>query len=693
MSDVEQPTAQDHTPESDRPPPQDWSGLRWLVVGTAVGVTGGATAGLADLLVQMLPVLGLMTPSLWLEAASFHIISHTVAWTLACVLICAAIWLPARLSAVIRSMLAPTPLALAAFGCGLAVVILWPQTARTPSLGGAVLIWLVATIAVGWAFSRLRATAPARWAFQAGRVAACIAVVLMIASIVVQWRSRSRVHAAEGFWPVAASQPTTTPSRKPPNVVLVVFDTLRVDRLGCYGYDRPTSPHIDAFAADSVLFKRAVSPGIWTVPSHASMFTGLHGSQHGMSWADAYLPERFATLAEVLKGRDYDTLGLSNNPHVSPTNNYHQGFDRFEDPSRLEHTARGWLYLFIRMVVYQDSPLGPWFGRWYLNRAGGRVTHRLADRWLADRDSDKPFFLFINYMEPHRPCEPTRAHRRAFVDDDDLARSYKLDQSGQAVYRYMLAGAPIYSPRDMAILSDLYDARVRELDDFFADLMRTLDEHADLDNTLIILTSDHGENLGDHGMLDHQYCIYNTLIHVPLIVRYPPAWQPQQTDAVVQTLDIFPTVLRAVGAQVKQTKPLFARSLEAALAEDDATPPRTAYAEYLLAPSWPFLLIKPYHPDFNSEPWKVSYRAVVTDRWKLIVPSEGDRELYDWQAEPGEESDLADRHSVDASRLHQRLKGWLGSFNPIEPGGPSDRPPGPINVDRRARLRDLGYLR
>ena len=258
--------------------------------------------------------------------------------------------------------------------------------------------------------------------------------------------------------------------------------------------------------------------------------------------------------------------------------------------------------------------------------------------------------------------------------------------------QHTLMGGQTYSARDIAILSDLYDARVRELDDRFAKLMGVLSAALDLDQTIVILTSDHGENLGEHALLGHQYCIYDTLLHVPLIVRWPGAVKPGRADRRVQTSDIFPSVLRWVGAGRTTSSELPGRCLVGDPAPATKPADELAVAEYLCPPSWPIRLVQQRHPSVDVSRWLTRFHAVYHGRWKLIVGSDRRTELYDRLADPGERQDLTLKHHRKVVRLERKLAKWIRSFKRFDPNR-SGRPPRPrIDPDRARRLRELGYV-
>ncbi len=702
MPDEAPPEEPHEMPVTEPGPREDPARQSWLGAAAIVGLVCGMLAGLVEPVHRMWAVRGLMTARLWAEAFSFSVLTHTAAWLAGCGITCLLGRVAAGRSAWWRRRILPGPLALATFLIGLTVVVAWGEAALRAisftkgltGVMGSTLAGLALLVPVAWVCTWFRRTWPGRRVAGAARVAVWPAIALVVASGVFQWATRSRVQSPEGFWTSASSQPASRPGGGgPPDVVLIVLDTLRADRLGCYGYGRPTTPHIDAFAADAVQFQRAISPGVWTEPAHASIFTGLFRSQHGVGWNRIWLDDRFITLAEILRDRGYQTIAVSNNPNVSPGTNLTQGFDTFAEPPRLSFTTRCCLYTFIKQVWAREEALGALLGRWFVYDPGGHATTPVIAQHLRRRDPNRPLFLFVNYMEPHLPYEPRRAYRTAFVDAGDLAHSYRVDQNLDTVFQYNLVRKSIYGARDLKILSDLYDARVREMDDHFADLIRVLYAEVDLDDTLVILTSDHGESLGNHELMGHQFCIYNTLIHVPLIIRWPRVLRPQRVDRVVQTSDLFPTVSAWAGAKPSQSAKVLARPLGEALQSTADSVYRTAVAEYLHPPSWAFKIARQHDPTFDHTPWMVAFRTIVDQKWKLIHRSDQRMELYDLSNDPAEEQDRFRSHRTQADRLQRLYRNWRRSFEPFDPNHFTGPPTGHrLTDEQRRQLRDLGYV-
>jgi len=397
-------------------------------------------------------------------------------------------------------------------------------------------------------------------------------------------------------------------------------------------------------------------------------------------------------LAEILRDHGYQTIALSNNPHVSPGTNLTQGFQRYREPFRLSFTIRNRVYQFVKQVCVKEGPLGRVLGRWFPYEAGGRATTPLVADVLRRRDRSRPFLLFINYMESHWPYDPTGAYRKSFVQPDDLAHSYGIEQSVLSLYTYMLRAKSDYTPRDVKILSDLYDARVRELDDHFAALIRVLAAEVDLDDTLIILTSDHGENLGEHHMLGHSFSIHNTLLYVPLIIRWPRALRPQRVDRIVETSDLFPTIIGWAGAQPVQSGKVMARSLAEAMQSTPQSDGRSAFAEYLYPPVWALRSVQRHDPTFNPRSWMVAFRAVIGQRWKLILRTDRRAELYDLSTDPGEQRNLIGMNPAEARRLQEQIADWSRSFKHFDPNEATGLGRHRLTNEQKRRLRDIGYV-
>jgi arylsulfatase A-like enzyme len=312
---------------------------------------------------------------------------------------------------------------------------------------------------------------------------------------------------------------------RPPNILLIVMDAARADHLSAYGYGRPTTPNLDRMAAEGLLFTRAVSSSSWTVPAHASLFTGLLPYENGAHARHTWLIERFPTLAQLLKRKGYRTAGFSNNPMVDERENLSRGFDAFT-------------------AVWADStrvtPRRP---------HNTEYTNALVRGFLEARD-DKgaPFFIFINYMDAHSPYEPPEPFRSRFLDAGGYSAA-RVDSASH--YPALVNGGELrLAPEDYRALSDLYDGGLAYLDSKIGELLDYLRQRDLYDNTLVIVLGDHGEMFGEHGMLTHGLLLYRNLVRIPLIVRCPRLIpEPGVREDLVSITDIFHTLVRITGAE------------------------------------------------------------------------------------------------------------------------------------------------
>ena len=335
-----------------------------------------------------------------------------------------------------------------------------------------------------------------------------------------------------------------TPKR--PNVLWIVWDTVRADRTSLYGHSTATTPKLDEWAKGARIFDNVVSAASSTTPSHASMFTGLLPTQHGANNEHRWLEDRYATLAEILKEADYSTYLWAANPHISNQENFQQGFDHEAHPWDPKHRERAIEIVRAKMEGDRTSEIGSErrsgkFPPWAIKAAGELAEVDLL-QWLDGLEAGTPYFAFVNYMEAHRPFIPNREARERVMPPEMVDRSYRVDRSWIPMWTYTF-GLSEYSEAELELMARTYDATLTELDDLFAHLLESLEARGQLENTAIILTADHGEHLGEQHMLDHQFSLYAPVINVPLVIRYPARIEPGRDARPVMNFDIFPTVL------------------------------------------------------------------------------------------------------------------------------------------------------
>lgn len=473
----------------------------------------------------------------------------------------------------------------------------------------------------------------------------------------------------------------------PPNILWVVWDTTRADRLSLYGYPKPTTPNLDVWAKDATVFENCVSTAGSTVPSHASMFTGLLPSEHGTHNGHQWLDDSHRTIAEILRDRGYQTFLYSANPHISRAENFQQGFQTAEHPWDAKYRQEA-----LRIVRDKVSPQDrsselaekvrrASVGNWDI-KASGELAQRATLEWLQKRDASKPFFVFLNYMEAHRPFVPPEKFRRRMMTEAQLPRSYEIDRSWVTMWSYCF-GLHEYSQEELDVMAATYDACVAELDELFASLLEGLERAGALENTVVVLTADHGEHLGEHHMLDHQYTLYQPLIHVPLVVHYPARFAPGREKRPVMTFDLFPTLLELAGAEAPSNLNSKAVSLLSPRAD------RQRLSEYPSVFLEPFMAVKAAHPTWDPAPWHRTMRALFAGDAKYIWQSDGKHELYDLPRDPGEQDNLITKDSATAGRMAGLLDAFVAT---LRMAGPSSQPVPGMSEEIKQHLRALGYL-
>ncbi len=323
------------------------------------------------------------------------------------------------------------------------------------------------------------------------------------------------------------------PAGSGPNVLLIILDTVRAANLSLYGYSRPTTPRLERFAETGVVFERAIAPSSWTLPSHAVLFTGRHANELNADWWKP-LKGTHPTLAEVLSARGYATAGFSaNTRYASAESGLARGFDRFEDYSLKPGEA-------LRTSAMLRRALR-WFGAGSVtdNENNGRKIASDVNRaflsWLDDKPTGRPFFAFLNYFDSHDPYFSEPPFDTLFGPPRPMTLVWgKLPDTAQ-----------------ISAWTDGYDRSLAYLDDALGRLFDELASRGTLDETIVVVTADHGEHLGEHGFLRHGTTLYLPVLHVPLIVRFPRAVPGgARVGPAVSLSDVPATILDLAGMEV-----------------------------------------------------------------------------------------------------------------------------------------------
>lgn len=340
----------------------------------------------------------------------------------------------------------------------------------------------------------------------------------------------------------------TSSSNTRPNILWIVLDTARADHFSSYGYERNTTPNIDAFAKEGVLYKNVITTASWSLPSHASMFTGLYPTEHGANFSWSWLGDDLTTVAEVLRGNGYRTISISNNNVVGKQTNLIQGFEHayLQPQNLLIGRAIRKVLKFFNIQSETLARVGFLFPRDGLAEYTNTFVRTIIDKVSQEQ---RPFFLFVNYMDAHEPYGNTPWGGRYLKDPTgDTSHAYQQALNIEKLDFYEhLVGAKVLQDADKETMNALYDGDLAYLDSKIGELISYLREHKVLDETLVIITADHGENLGENNLFSHVNDLHRTVTHVPLIIRYPKLF-PAGTaeEGLVQTTDIPSTILEIV---------------------------------------------------------------------------------------------------------------------------------------------------
>lgn len=433
-----------------------------------------------------------------------------------------------------------------------------------------------------------------------------------------------------------------------PNVLLVVVDTLRDDGLHHAGNPRETSPNLDRFAMEAVQFTRAYAPSSWTHPSVGSLLSGWSPWEHGLGSGPAgttSLDPKTPLLAEDFRRRGYATAAVSNNRIVSPDEGFDRGFDHFD------------LRCFEEYQIY-----------------GAQRVSRYGLEWL-ERHREGPFFLYLHYFDPHDRYQAPPPFTRRFVDPGLQARVEHHDilQGRPNAFRKEVAAdnpKVVVRPKHLKYLRALYDGEVSYVDHWLGRVLDQLDDWGLREETIVVITSDHGEEFYEHGFFKHGHSLYDELVSVPLLLRVPGSGiEPQRRNEPVSLMDLAPTLRSLAGLE---TIEVTGRDLAPALREGGDLPPR------------PLLLTT-----YSRAPgeWAGRRRGLVEWPWKWIENTDdGSQELYDLEADPGERENRAADLPERVAAMQARCEGIYGPMRTTNADSAT------VDPARLEKLKAMGYV-
>jgi arylsulfatase A-like enzyme len=422
--------------------------------------------------------------------------------------------------------------------------------------------------------------------------------------------------------PDDGSGPASVSPNPARNVLVISLDTLRADRLGAYGYPRLTSPFLDSLAKRGTLFTRAYVNSHGTPPSHASLLTSLYQESHRVSFqrndglVQHWLPESLTTMAETFRASGFDTWAVTGGGYLSQEFNFDQGFEVFDDQPKDFETA--------------------------------------IDRTLAilnDRAREsKPWFGFLHTFAVHSPYEPPHHYQSLFVEQPT-----DFYPNNENLIQYQTKASEL-RPEDLEYLSSLYDSSVRYMDALLQMLFLWLERGGFLEDTVVVITSDHGEEFGEHGGLLHGVSLYQELVKVPLLILGPGFEAGKRDPGLASLIDVAPTLYQVTG--VSPISELSGRSLRD---ESSRGPVYLQYTDLLY--------------------------GVIDGDWKLIRRSAGPSLLFDLAADPLEQIDVAGAQAEHAAQLEELLDRWLGDV----PRPQLEMGEDALSQDKLDELRALGY--
>ena len=428
------------------------------------------------------------------------------------------------------------------------------------------------------------------------------------------------------------------------NIVLITIDTLRADHLSCYGYDRETSPNIDNIANQGILFKNAIAPSSWTVPSMVSLFTSVYPVNHGVIHGIAprsnprkqqIFSKELTTLTEAIRSHGYTTFGVASNIHLSEKFGFARGFDYFQ----------------------------------WLSNLPAHAVNESVNSWESEIINSDKFFLWVHYFDPHSPYFP----RTPWIN------KYRSPTSTQGLNFYKKSFPQLKRlipllKNDSQVLSNfvaLYDCEINFVDFYLGKLISKYEFNK---NTLLIITSDHGESFLEHDQLGHGNNLYQETIGIPLIVKMPHSAKKQVIEKHASLIDIMPTILGLI----------------------NATSPEQTLGESLVNGNGMLTWLKKKLVGTDTSRYNYSeldeadpLKTVITPKWKYIYNyKDSTEQLYSNTSDPSESNNLSTQEAEQTDRLREQLFQWVATAKKYLPQKQKIE----LSPEEEEKLRHLGYI-
>lgn len=467
------------------------------------------------------------------------------------------------------------------------------------------------------------------------------------------------------------------------NVIFITIDSARIDHMGLYGYSKPTTPFLDSLAEDLAFYTNANAPACWTRPAMTSIFTSLYPQQYDF-FGDKYPDESVSLMPEILKTQGYRTIALSNNPYMSPSTGFQRGIDRFyfvyqgQFPKVLD-----------KKVILANLPL---MVRQYLDR---KTSLKVVSQMLNDqarillkqaRSGGRPFFMYIHH-DAHHPYLSDRKILRHFIEpgvpEKDIRLVEDVQRSGEMLWFIRRTHSPQDRQRYYGILRSMHDASIYKNDILVREIVETLKSSGLYDRTMIVITADHGEFLGERDMISHGLYPYEESVKVPLVIKFPAECEiAGSQDRLVSTLDLAPTILELAGTDVR-------RHIQAAqglsLLGDDrhefVVTERKNFARGL-----DFWKTRFPENDFDKYDYGclISFKSAAR---KFVWSSKSKHALFNLEADPAETKNLYAEDDPKSATYLNRAREWMERIPRVTAGGT-----GEFDEKIKEHLRGLGYI-
>jgi len=456
-----------------------------------------------------------------------------------------------------------------------------------------------------------------------------------------------------------------------PNIIWLTLDSVRQDHTTMGGYERETTPAIQSIAdkSDGVAFSSCFSHSRASATSIPSILSGTYPSRHGTYYeGKTGFPDSLPLVSELLGDVGYTTMAVSNNGYASSLTDVDRGFDDLtllgSSPGEILQSAGPWS-LFKYLANIRKHSVG--FETDFHAHSGAYLVNEITERKI--RGADEPFFLYVHYNEPHRAYYPPLPYLDRFTDDLSMAprEAAKLAMQIHHDLVEIVANGCNLSDEEIAALKAMYDGEIAYTDDCVRSVYETI--QAELGETIVVITADHGELFGEDDMLAHKYSMHNAVLNVPMVVQ---GLDGLTDDGVVQHSDVMRTLLEVAGAETETIQGVDLRSERREHAISQSPP---GSIEPLLE----------YNPDFDRSKFPTEPYSVIQDTEYKYIQRPDTPRLYQL---PDEETDVADDQLDIATELDDTLSEWLDTEGQPVGGGSQIE----VDEEMRSRLADLGYL-